>query len=107
VRAGEPILRLVRMDRLRVEGFVDASMVAPHQLKDAEVKIVLNLAGVDEVVLTARIQAVSSVVEANRYRIWTEVENQPGRGGYKWLMRPGADARMVITKNPLVAAATR
>jgi multidrug resistance efflux pump len=33
VRAGEPILRLVRMDRLRVEGFVNANLVAPHQLK--------------------------------------------------------------------------
>ncbi len=100
VRAGEPILRLVRMDRLRVEGFVNASLVGPHQLKDAEVQIVLNLAGTDEAVLPARIQEVSSIVEANRYRIWTEVENQPGRGGYKWLMRPGAEAKMVITKNP-------
>jgi multidrug resistance efflux pump len=104
VRAGEPILRLVRMDRLRVEGFVNASLVGPHQLKGAEVQIVLNLAGTDEAVLPARIQEVSSVVEANRYRIWTEVENQPGRGGYKWLMRPGADAKMVITKNPAVAS---
>jgi hypothetical protein len=65
---------------------------------------VLNLAGVDEAVLPARIQEVSSIVEANRYRIWTEVENQPGRGGYKWLMRPGSEAKMVITKSPLVAA---
>ncbi len=105
VRAGEPILRLIRMDRLRVEGFVNANLVAPHQLKDAEVKIIVNLAGTDEEVLTARIQGISSIVEANRYRIWTEVENQPGRGGYKWLMRPGTEARMVITKRPMVASA--
>ncbi len=105
VRAGEPILRLIRMDRLRVEGFVNASLVAPYQLKDAEVKIILNLVGGDEEVVTGRIQGVSSIVEANRYRIWTEVDNQPGRGGYKWLMRPGTEARMLISKNPMVASA--
>jgi multidrug efflux pump subunit AcrA (membrane-fusion protein) len=104
VKSGEPIMRLVRMDRLRVEGFVNADTVAPDQLKNAEIKIVLDLAGDDEEVLTARILEVSSIVEASRYRIWTEVDNQPGRGGYKWLLRPGAEAKMVITKNPRAAA---
>ncbi|MCL4202734.1 MAG: HlyD family efflux transporter periplasmic adaptor subunit [Pirellulaceae bacterium] len=105
VKPGEPIMRLVRMDRLRIEGFVNADLVAPDQLKNAEVKIVLRLPGDDTEVLTARILEVSSIVEASRYRIWTEVDNQPGRGGYKWLMRPGAEAKMVITKNPRGAAA--
>jgi multidrug efflux pump subunit AcrA (membrane-fusion protein) len=104
VKAGEPIMRVVRMDRLRVEGFVNADTVGPDQLKNAEVKIVLDLAGDDEELLTARILEVSSIVEASRYRIWTEVDNQPGRGGYKWLLRPGAEAKMVITKTARAAA---
>jgi macrolide-specific efflux system membrane fusion protein len=106
VKPGEPILRVVRMDRLRVEGFVNAETVAPEQLKGADVKILLDLVGDDEETLTAKIENVSSLVEASgMYRIWAEVDNPPGRGGYKWLMRPGAEATMVITKkDPRIAA---
>jgi len=108
VKPGEPILRVIRMDRLRVEGFVSAEKVAPEQILGAEVKIVLDLVGDDEEVLTARIENVSSLVEASgTYRIWTEVDNPPGRGGYRWLMRPGAEARMEISRKSRLAANSR
>jgi macrolide-specific efflux system membrane fusion protein len=108
VKPGEPILRVVRMDRLRVEGFVSAQKVAPEQILGAEVKIVLELVGDDQEILTAKIDNVSSLVEASgSFRIWAEVDNRPGRGGYKWLMRPGAEATMIISQNTRLAAAGR
>jgi hypothetical protein len=79
-------------------------MQSPRSTEECRGQDRAGSGGDDEEVLTARILEVSSIVEASRYRIWTEVDNQPGRGGYKWLLRPGAEAKMVITKNPRAAA---
>ena len=45
VQPGEPVLRFVRMDRLRVEGFVNAREVSPGQVDGAAVEISVTLPG--------------------------------------------------------------
>ncbi len=50
--------------------------------------------------LTGKISFVSPKVGSNRdYRVWAEVDNLPGRGGYPWLLRPGVTAEMIIHLN--------
>lgn len=106
VRPGDPILRLVRMDRLRVETFLSADRYAPEDVEGASVEIRLVLVGGGQRVLPARIDHVSPIVEASgNFRVWAELDNPPGRGGYRWLMRPGSEAEMVITLNPQQIAA--
>jgi RND family efflux transporter MFP subunit len=106
VKPGEPVLRVVRMDRLRVESFLSADRYAPEEVDGASVQILLTLVGGEQRVLPATIDYVSPIVEASgNFRVWAEVDNPPGRGGYRWLMRPGGEAEMVITLKPAQIAA--
>jgi len=100
VQPGEAVLRVVRLDRLHIEGFVNAERHAPERVLGATVTIKPNLAGDDLETLTGKVDYVSPLVEANGdYRIWAEVENPPGHGGYHWLVRPGSEAEMSIQLN--------
>ena len=104
VRAGDPVLYLVRMDRLRVEGFVNADEVAPHEVFGAPVEITVDLVGETVAKLSGTISYVSPTVESNGdYRVWAEIDNPPGRGDYPWLLRPGVEADMVIKLKRLAA----
>jgi multidrug resistance efflux pump len=99
VREGDPVLYLLRMDRLRVEGFVDADKVSPQQIAGAKVEITVDLLGETEATLDGKIDFISPTVESNGdYRVWAEVDNSPQEGGYPWLLRPGVEAKMVIFK---------
>jgi macrolide-specific efflux system membrane fusion protein len=96
LQPGEPVLRVVRMDRLRVEGFLNADEYAPEEIQNARVEIRVNLVGRQET-FEGKIDYVSPLVEATGdYRVWAEVDNKPGRGGYPWLLRPGSEAEMLI-----------
>jgi macrolide-specific efflux system membrane fusion protein len=108
VQPGEPVLRIVRMDRLRVEGFVDADRYAPEQILGAEVDILVDLVGETVAKLTGTIDYVSPIVEANGdYRVRAEFQNVPGRGDYPWLVRPGDEAETIIKLKPLQLSSAR
>lgn len=108
VQPGEPVLRFVRMDRVRIEGFVNAREVLPGQVDGADVEITVALPGGIQQKLSGKISHVSPLVASNRdYRIWAEVDNLPGRDGYPWMLRPGTTAGMVIRLNPVAGLANR
>jgi multidrug efflux pump subunit AcrA (membrane-fusion protein) len=108
VQPGEPVFRFVRMDRLRIDGFVSAREVLPGQVDGANVEITVALPGGMQQKLSGKIGYVSPQVGSNRdYRIWAEVDNLPGRDGYPWLLRPGTTAGMVIRLNPVADMAGR
>lgn len=108
VQPGEPVLRFVRMDRVRIEGFVNSGEVSPEQVDGATVKISVALPGDKPTELDGKISYVNPEVGSNReYRVWAEVDNPPGRGGYPWLLRPGTTAGMVIQLNPVAKAVGR
>jgi multidrug resistance efflux pump len=97
VQPGEAVMRVVRMDRLRVEGFLNSEEYAPHHVQGARATIRVRLAGGDEETLTGTVDYVSPLVEASGdYRIWAEIDNKPGRGGYAWLVRPGSEVEMTL-----------
>ncbi|MCU0871426.1 MAG: HlyD family efflux transporter periplasmic adaptor subunit [Pirellulaceae bacterium] len=108
VQPGEPVLRFVRMDRLRIEGFVNAREVSPGQVDGAAVEITVILPGNVQEKMSGTISYVNPEVGSNReYRVWAEIDNPPGHGGYPWLLRPGTTAGMVIRLNPVAKAAGR
>jgi multidrug efflux pump subunit AcrA (membrane-fusion protein) len=104
VQPGEPVLRFVRMDRLRIEGFVSAREFAPGQVQGAAVVITVTLpAGVQQK-MDGQISYVSPEVGSDKfYRVWTEVDNPPSPDGYPWLLRPGTTAAMTIQLKPAAA----
>jgi len=95
VNPGDTVLRVVRMDRLRVEGFLDAAEHNPSEIANRPVTVAVKLARGREVVFTGRIVFVSPLVQAGgKYRIRAEVENRAEKG--HWLLCPGATAEMSI-----------
>jgi multidrug efflux pump subunit AcrA (membrane-fusion protein) len=95
VQPGETVLKLVKLDRLRVQGFLSAYDYAPSQVKGAKVLVTVQLEGNKEATAEGVIKFVSPVVEVGGdYRVWTEIENR--RDGDHWVFSPGSTARMEI-----------
>jgi len=96
VSPGDPIARIVRMDTLRVEGFVSAELYLPEDIDGQPVKIVIRRPNRKAEEFEATISFVSPIVEASgEYRVWAEVKNRRSRGKH-WTLRPGMDAEMTI-----------
>jgi len=102
VQPGAPVIELVQLDKLRVEGDIDA-LRYPGQVTigtPAKVLIYTNsdraqANPAEAITLDATIGFVSSEIDlANRYRVWVEVENQ--REGDNWMIKPGMEADIVV-----------
>ncbi len=95
VNPGDPIMHVVRMDRLRVEGFLNAEEFAHHEVGNRPVTVEVKLARGRVEQFTSTIKFVSPEVQLNgEYRVWAEVENR--REGEHWLLRPGVSTEMTI-----------
>jgi len=95
VSPGEAVLKIVRFDTLRVEGFVSARDFDPGEIVDKEVAVEVEVARGRRVQRQGKIVYVSSLVQAGgKYRIWAEVENLRENG--QWLLRPGLHAAMEL-----------
>jgi multidrug efflux pump subunit AcrA (membrane-fusion protein) len=91
VRPGEPLLRVMRVDRLKVEGFLKRESVSPSLL-DRSVSIVVEGGEVEKIRHPGKIVFISPVVEPNdrTQRIVAEIDNSKG------LLGPGLRAKMMI-----------
>lgn len=95
VNAGEPVAQIVRIDRLRVEGFLNASEYSPADIADQPVTVEVPLANQQQAQFTGRVVFISPLVQAgNKYRVRAEVENRTVKGHP--LLRPGMTATMTI-----------
>jgi multidrug efflux pump subunit AcrA (membrane-fusion protein) len=95
VEAGKPVMRVVRLDRLRVEGFVKVRDWLPGELAGRQVQVRVTLARGDVREFTGKITYVSSIVQAGGdYSVWAEVDNR--REQDQWLLRPGLEAEMSL-----------
>jgi len=95
VEAGRPVARIVRLDQLRVEGFVHVRDVLPGEIVGRSVKVRVELARGERHEFVGRITFVSPLVQAGGdYRVWAEVDNR--REKDQWLLRPGLEAEMTL-----------
>jgi macrolide-specific efflux system membrane fusion protein len=95
VAAGEPVLQVVRIDRLRVEGFLNATEIGPEEVAGRPVAVDVNVAGGRTARFTGKIVFISPLVQAgDKYRVRAEVENRTEAGTP--LLRPGMTATMTI-----------
>jgi len=95
VNAGEPVLQIVRMNRLRVEGFLSASEVGPEMIAGRPVVVEVALAQGRTAQLPGQITFISPLVQAgNKYRVRAEVNNRTEQGTP--VLRPGMSATMTI-----------
>jgi multidrug efflux pump subunit AcrA (membrane-fusion protein) len=91
VEAGTPILRLIQLDRLRAEGFVEVAIASP-MLKNRPVRIEVTGIGTRKKTLSGVITFVGQEVDPlnQQVRVWAEFES-PDRDVY-----PGMTAEMTI-----------
>jgi multidrug efflux pump subunit AcrA (membrane-fusion protein) len=95
VNAGESVLQVVRIDRLRVEGFIIATEYRPDELANRPVIVDVQLAGERRERFAGQVVFISPLVQAgNKYRVRAEVENRTENGHP--LLRPGMTAAMTI-----------
>lgn len=91
VNPGDPLLRILRMDRLRVQGFLNVRDFGP-EVAGALVTVQVAMPGGRIESFPGKIVYVSPEVEpvTGDFRVWAEVENR------KLTLRPGVSATMVI-----------
>jgi len=95
VAAGEPVLQVIRVDRLRVEGFVSGAEIGPEEIAGRPVSVEVQLAGGRTARFNGKVVFVSPLVQAgDKYRVRAEVENRTENGNP--LLRPGMSATMTI-----------
>jgi len=100
VGPGDPILRLVRLDTMLVEGFVTQSAFDPHELQNCDVTVEIEMARERKERVSGRITFVSSMIDlpsVKQYLVRAEVANRQEHG--KWLLRDGTSATMTIHLN--------
>ena len=97
MQPGDPLARVVRKDKLRVEAYVDSSRWNPDQVSDRPVTAEVILADNRREKFAGRIVFTSPIVESGGdYRVFAEVENRQAEGTQQWLLRAGQTATMTI-----------
>jgi multidrug resistance efflux pump len=94
VTRGEPLLRLVRMDRLRVAGHVNAAHYGPQEVsgRSASIRVTLERGRTER--FTGKITFVHPEQSGNEYLVWAEVDNRMQSD--QWVLRPGLHVDMAI-----------
>ncbi len=95
VQMGQPIVRLIRLDELRVDVYVPIQDVDVASLVNAPVMITARRAGLDSVQFSGRVTHYDPSVSSNGdVRIHATIQNQRVNG--HWLLLPGMTANMKI-----------
>lgn len=99
---GQRVMRVVRLDRLKVEGFVDSRAIT-SSLRGAAVRVEVTLSDDEKpVIVKGRVVFISSEIDPvnAQVRVWAEVENPD------LLLRPGLPAEMFIDSTRRTATNT-
>jgi multidrug resistance efflux pump len=109
VQPGAPIATLIQMDRLRVEGDIDALSYRSMVRQGTPVKVVIeNDVDPDKTIkIDGTLGYVSMEIDLNdRHRVWVEIQNEPIKDDatgkvIDWLIKPGMRASIKIPKSNL------
>ena len=101
VRQGEPIVKVTRMDKLLVEGFLDSIAISPHDAVGAKVDVTIQIAGLAPVEFKDLVieHAAAKLELDGKFPVWVEIENksiEDRRGEQRWLIRPGMSGSMLV-----------
>jgi multidrug resistance efflux pump len=94
VQAGQPVMKLVRIDRLKVNGSLDAKKYRQSDLEGRPVQVVVSLPDNQEETFNGKIVYVKPLVEGGEFQVRAEIANRPRGSG--WGVYPGLPAKMTI-----------
>ena len=93
LRPGDPIVHIVGMKQLWVEGRLDSTKYSPVDVANRQVDVVV--AG--QRVFAGKIDFVSPLVDADKhFKVRALVQQEPDRQSGQWLLRPGMETTMTI-----------
>ena len=95
VAAGDPVMRLVRVDLLRVEGYLNAKDYRASDIQGRPVQVRVTLAGGQRETFPGKVVFVNPLVRTGgEFQVRAEVQNR--KDGNFWLLSPGLKAEMTI-----------
>ena len=98
VNPGDAVLRLVQMDRLSIDGFLNVNRDRGKVRKGMKVVATVDSGGGNKEEAEGVISFISPLVQAGgEYRIRAEVSNSQKNG--QWVLRPGLPATFRILEN--------
>jgi biotin carboxyl carrier protein len=106
LKPGDPVLKIVNLEILKIEGYVNIDHFRQDQLRNQVVTALVDLGNKQQVEVQARITFVSPVVEpGGEYRIKAEIQNRKNQAG-EWELKPGLNAELIL-KSTAPASAPR
>jgi len=92
VRPGDTVMRLLKLDRLRAEGLINASLLLERNLKNRPVVLVVNPGTSLEQRFQGKVSFVSPEINPvnNQTRVWADIENPDLK------LKPGMRASLII-----------
>lgn len=102
VRQGDPIVKITRMDKLLVEGFLDSAKVSPNSVIGAPAKVTIKAAQGDPTVFDGLvIEHPAPKLELDgKFPVWVEIVNRQVKDRntrQQWLIRPGMNGTMTVS----------
>ncbi|MCF0234890.1 MAG: HlyD family efflux transporter periplasmic adaptor subunit, partial [Thermoguttaceae bacterium] len=95
LREGDKVLRIIRLDKVQINGNVDAERYAPEEIDGKPATVYVKRPGAAVQTLPGKIVYVRQVVESGRYYFYADVQNAKNASGY-WALNPGAMVTIVI-----------
>ena len=105
VSAGDPVMKIARMDRLYVQGNISSEEYNPYEVAGQPVVVTLTLAQNQTQEFEGRISNVGLENDSSGvyYSIKAEVDNRFENG--QWLLRKGSKVTMRVRRKPVTAGA--
>ncbi len=99
---GSPIVRIVQLDKLRVEGFLNLKDFGPDQIANRPVRVTAQVGPNRMEEFQGKVVFIDpELIKGGRYRVLAEVVNRRAEGDGPWLLRPGMQPEeMVIDALP-------
>lgn len=94
IRAGEPILRLVHLNEMKVEAFVPIEGISVAALQGAAMRVSVRINSKDVATYDTHVEFVSPEIKSRSVRVATRIQNQQLGGA--WLLRDGMQASIEI-----------
>ena len=95
LREGDPVLRILRLDKVQVTGAIRADLYAPEAIDGKACEITVTRPGLEPQTLPGKIVYVRQIVESGHYYFYADVANKRIDSGY-WLLNPGALVTVTI-----------
>lgn len=96
--AGDPIIEMIQMDRLWVEGEVAVKEINPYQVSHRPVTVTMTLADGEAIAFPGKIVFVDPEIVGRYYKVRAEVINRTHQN--HWLLIPGMKVQMEIELLP-------